>query len=68
MTHHTYFEWTELRVGDRFRVAGYNDVLQKLNGQTAVCVSRSGTPKPRFCRRFGERIEVAPNVGLLMVI
>ncbi len=65
MNHLTYFNWTELRPGDLFRFAGYNDVLLKLDDKRAKSIGLG--PKPNISKQRHEELEIAPNVGGLIL-
>lgn len=63
-----YFTWPELQIGDRFRIAGYDDLLVKVS---ATHAKNFGTLKrlyrPITLGKRGEVLEIAPNVGGLIL-
>jgi hypothetical protein len=56
MKHYTYFNWTELEIGDRFRVAGYDDLLQKISETHAKALGAPWLKRPVCFARRGERV------------
>lgn len=63
----TYFEFGELKPGDLFRFAGYDDLYLKLDNVRAICQGCIN-PKGKRLARKNERVEIAPNVGGLILI
>ena len=65
MKHNKYFEWTELKPADHFRVAGYYDLFVKLNNREAKCLGsfRGGTKMARK----NKTVQFGDNVGGLML-
>jgi hypothetical protein len=66
MRHNTYFGWSELKVGDRFRVPGYDDCLQKINDTHAKSMGCGCLGRPiRFARK-GETVEMTKADFLIL--
>lgn len=63
-----YFDWQELKTGDRFRVAGYDDLFLKLNHSEAKCLGHgwTGSKATRMAKKF-ETVQFSPNVGGLIL-
>lgn len=58
--HHTYFAWHELKIGDRFRVPGFDDLLQKTSETHAKALGSSKLlRKPLNFARKGESVLMA---------
>ena len=63
----TYFEFTELKAGDHFRFAGYDDLFFKVDSTKAKCCGAFGRGLTRL-GKTGETVEVGPNVGGLILV
>lgn len=68
MRHNTYFQWSELKPKDRFRVAGFDDLFQKLDETHAKCLGHgwTGSKATRMARK-GQQLEFAANFGGLIL-
>lgn len=64
MKHLTYFTWPELKVGDRFRFAWYDDLYIKVSDYKALCLG--GSNGHRLSKR-GDKVEVGDNVGGILL-
>ncbi len=65
MSHTTYFDWTELKPADHFRVAGYDDLFIKVNEREAKCLGTLKGAK-KLARKF-ELVQFGDNVGGLIL-
>ena len=67
MKHNTYWTFGELKQGDKFRFAGYDDLLRKEDESHAVCLGAFG--KGKKLTRKGEQVEISPGeYGCILAI